>query len=240
MLRRYAPRLTWNVVLATEIPESQLCKEISETFGVRLLELPMTATGFLESRLWALKALQGTYKYCLPLQDDFILEGACDGEALAEAFNLMEVDPACASVRLMPCPGPKMISADWARWARLDPAADQYGFVFQATLWKTEACLKWYERITDILELAAPKATTDPKVRRDIEIAQNIAENGTGQKEFWKWSAERGEYHLAWVRRGSWPNAVYLSPFPYRPTAIVRGSVEPWVHELLRREGIKI
>ena len=98
--------------------------------------------------------------------------------------------------------------------------------------------MKWYEHIVGILELMAPKATSTPSKRREVELTQNIAENGLGQTEFWKWTEERGEHHLAWVRKGAWPNAVYLSPFPYRPTAIVRGSVEPWVYELLKREQI--
>jgi hypothetical protein len=234
MLRRYAPSLVWDVVLATEVPDDPVCQDLAGRLGVTLLTI--TETGFLESRREALSKLKN-YAFCLPLQDDFLLEMACDGAALREAFQLMEDDPACVSVRLMPCPGPKMAGG---RWAPLDPSVDTYGFVFQATLWRTEACLKWYEHITAVLESRYPAATTLESKRRNVEIVQNIAENSIGQREFWAWTAKEGYRHLAWVRKGTWPNAVYLSPFPYRPTAIVRGSVEPWVYELALREGITL
>jgi hypothetical protein len=33
---------------------------------------------------------------------------------------------------------------------------------------------------------------------------------------------------------------VYLSPWPYRPTAIVHGRLEPWAAELGLREGVPL
>jgi hypothetical protein len=33
---------------------------------------------------------------------------------------------------------------------------------------------------------------------------------------------------------------VYLSPWPYRPTAIVQGRLEPWAAELGKREGVPL
>jgi hypothetical protein len=68
----------------------------------------------------------------------------------------------------------------------------------------------------------------------------NFAENADGQRFFWKFSHARGDVHLAWVRAGPWSNAVYLSPWPYRPTAIVQGKLEPWAAELGKREGVEI
>jgi hypothetical protein len=46
-----------------------------------------------------------------------------------------------------------------------------------------------------------------------------------------------GNIHLAWPREGAHPNAVYLCPWPYRPTAVVRGLFESWANELAKREG---
>ena len=54
--------------------------------------------------------------------------------------------------------------------------------------------------------------------------------------EFWKWSVEKKYGHIAFERAGPWKNAVFLSPFPYRPTAIVRGELEAWARELMERE----
>jgi hypothetical protein len=36
------------------------------------------------------------------------------------------------------------------------------------------------------------------------------------------------------------PNAVMLSPFPYRPTAVEKGKVGEWVYEFAKREGFTI
>jgi hypothetical protein len=46
--------------------------------------------------------------------------------------------------------------------------------------------------------------------------------------------------HVGWKRAGPWSNAVYMSPWPYRPTAIVQGRLEPWAAELGKREGVPI
>jgi hypothetical protein len=86
----------------------------------------------------------------------------------------------------------------------------------------------------------APKEVSSDIHRTQIEIRGNIAENSIGQGEFWKWSVIQKYVHIAWIRKGSWSNAVYLSPFPYRPTAIVKGKFEPWAQELAKREGFII
>ena len=33
------------------------------------------------------------------------------------------------------------------------------------------------------------------------------------------------------------PNGVYFSPWPYRPTAVVKGDLQQWAKDLIRREG---
>jgi hypothetical protein len=133
---------------------------------------------------------------------------------------------------------PKKPQSEMAAWWDLDRGHDEYGFVFQATLWRLDSCLAWYEAITDRLERMWPKATTPPARRREIEIGANFAENADGQRFFWELFEKRGERHMAWQRAGPWSNAVYLCPWPYRPTAIVRGRVEPWAEEMARREGM--
>ena len=240
MLRRYAPTLLWPIVLATEEPEHPVCQEVAKEHGVELLTLPKDKAGFLESRLAALNLLKDRFTYCFPLQDDFLLEMPMNAAAFQTLLKSMDATPSIVSARCMPCPGPKMPGPCFTElpgWKALDRAHDEYGFVFQATMWRTEACFEWYEQICKKLEEVCPKATSIPQERKKIEISANIAENSTGQREFWKWSAAKKYGHIAWERAGPWKNAVYLSPFPYRPTAIVRGQVEPWAVELMARES---
>ena len=240
MLRRYAPGLAWSLVLATEFPDDPICKAISAEHGVELIEIPFAAAGFIESRLVALQALQKRYKYCLPLQDDFILEMPMDATAIKDILAAMDTDRTISSARLMPCPGPAASDAVYRAtpigWKILSQEHDTYGFVYQATLWRTEEAVKWFQTVANYLESIAPKATTNSKQRVAVEVSWNIAENAEGQALFWKTFA--AEKHLAWIRQGKQPNAVYLSPFPYRPTAIVKGRLEPWASELAAREGI--
>jgi len=236
MLKRYTPDLKWDIVLATEVPEHETCKLIAEKYSVKLLEIPVEDSGFLASRRKALELLVDKYNYCIPLQEDFILEGYLNKGAFEQLFEYLSSDPSIVSARLMPCPGPVSQKEVYPYWAAISDG-DRYKFVFQATLWKTKACLEWYLRVCALLEVHAPLESVTPSRRHIIELVENIAENYIGQEEFSKWTAENSYKHLAWIRRGSWANAVYLCPFPYRPTAIVRGRLEPWANELAKREG---
>lgn len=243
LLRRYAPTCQWPIYFATEVPEDPLCKELVTTYGVRILPIPASRAGFLDSRCVALEQLRDTYTYCLPLQEDFLLEQPMNDLELAHLLIVMDADPRIASARLMPCPGPDPRDAAHpalGNWKVLSPSHDSMGFVFQATLWRTYACHEWYQTIVNELERIAPIGTTDPKQRKYLEITANLAENAQGQAKFWAWSRKHEHTHIAWVRRGPWPNAVYLSPFPYRPTAVVRGKLEEWAIEFGRREGFPL
>lgn len=228
-------------VLATEVPDHPICKEIAEKYGVEILPLDPKDAGFLDSRAAALRALdaQGKWEFVLPMQEDFLLDRR-DGDDWIRvgAMSQLKAGKGVASVRLMPCPGPKKPQSEAAAWWDLDKDYDEYGFVFQATLWRLDSCLAFYTAITERLERMWPKATTSPARRIDIEVRANFAENVDGQRFFWEFFARRGEKHMAWQRTGAWSNAVYLCPWPYRPTAIVKGKVEPWAIELAQREGM--
>lgn len=243
LIRRYAPTCQWTIYFATEVPDHPLCAELVETYGVRILSLPPEHAGFLESRRAALEQLREKHTYCLPLQEDFLLEQPMNDLELTRLLGTMDADPRIASARLMPCPGPDARDETHpvlTNWKVLTASNDSMGFVFQATLWRTAACHEWYETICKELERIAPVRTTDPKQRKYLEITANLAENARGQAKFWDWSRKQEHTHIAWIRRGPWPNAVYLSPFPYRPTAVVRGTLEEWAIELGRREGVPL
>jgi hypothetical protein len=230
LLKRYAPGLKMPLFLATEEPNHPTCKEVA-AMGVELIPLAKADAGFLDSRRAALEVLKPRYEYVLPVQEDFLLDRTPDSTALEAGLSLLKH---ATSVRLMPCPGPGGLALENApQWAHI-PESDTYSFTFQATLWKTADCCHWYTALCNKLEIEWPRATTPPQTRLHMEIRANFAENTEGQRFFREVS--KG-LHVGWRRAGSWSNAVYLSPWPYRPTAIVQGKLEPWAAEMAKREG---
>jgi hypothetical protein len=243
LVKRYAPFIE-NLFLATEVPEHPICAQVAKDHGVTLIPLDTRDAGFLASRAAALQqlTLSGKFLHVIPVQEDFLIDRVPDFGALVEARTIVEDSQGLiASARLMPCPGPKgatMVTRPL--WAGLTPGTDEYGFTFQATLWSLDACYAWYAALVKKLELEWPVATTSPEQRKHVEIRANFAENAEGQQFFWKFFKKRRQVHIGWVRSGPWSNAVYLSPWPYRPTAIVQGRLEPWAAELGKREGVPL
>ena len=76
----------------------------------------------------------------------------------------------------------------------------------------------------------------DPSYWRNIWFSLNIAEGKYGCQ----FTLRYPEKLLGIIRDGEYSNAVYRSPIPYRPTAIVRGKLEDWAKDLFKREGINI
>lgn len=244
LLRRYAAFLECGLFLATEVPDHPICKKVASDYGVTLIPLKEEEAGFLESRAAALEAiaLTGKYIYVLPMQEDFLLDRAPDFGSLVEATMIIDAAKGIiASTRLMPCPGPKgPLLESRENWASIRKGSDEYGFSFQATLWSLDACCHWYRALCTKLEKEYPKATTSVDRRRHVEVRENFAENAEGQRFFWEFFGARKQVHIGWLRAGPWSNAVYLSPWPYRPTAIVQGRLEPWAEELGKREGMPL
>jgi hypothetical protein len=244
LVRRYADFIPFTLILATEEPDHPICQQVAKDYGVELLPLKAAESGFLESRAAALRdlALTGRFLYVLPMQEDFLLDRTPDITYIVEAISILQgADGVIASLRLMPCPGTKgPVFKSMKSWGGLLPETDEYGFTFQATLWRLEDCCAWYGALCAKLEEEFPLASTSPDRRRQIEVSINYAENAEGQRFFWKFFKERRQVHLGWIRKGAWSNAVYLSPWPYRPTAIVKGRLEPWAAELGLREGVPL
>lgn len=241
LLRRYGgPQArSLHLFFATEQPEHPICQRLVAEFSVEILPLPSSEAGFLDSRRAALRMLQerGGFSFVLPVQEDFLVDRQPGWSDIEMAAAVMDADSAIVSMRLMPCPGPQRGEGSENAWVTLKEGADFYGFTFQATLWRLGAALDWYEAICGELERKWPAARTKPADRVFAEVRLNLAENADGQQLFWRLSAERGWSHGAWKRVGPWSNAVYLCPWPYRPTAIVKGVLEPWAAEMARREG---
>lgn len=222
LLQRYAT-MAWPIYIATEAPE------LLPQLDVKILRLPMEAEGFLDSRAEATRLLPPDIKYVFPIQEDFLLEGRPMTQEIAGAFEAL-ADEHVLSVRLMPCPGPKG-PVFYNEFKVLDFAIEMV-FTYQATLWKRDA----YQTFMNTL-LHRLKGKSQAEKNR-IAIKVNIAENADGQAILRDLFPDA--MHLSVIRQYPHPNAVYLCPWPYRPTAVVQGVLQPWALELANREGFQL
>jgi hypothetical protein len=234
MLKRYASELSWPIYLATEEPNHPLLQKLKIKFpSITIIPLTQEQEPFLESRVAAIESLPPSIDYIFPIQDDFLLEGRPITYVIEEAIDILEKNSLCSSLRLMPCPGPSEKDKLFKNtpWRILDFENDYLIFTYQATIWRRESYLKYMRSLLTLIPSYLSR-----KERNDMAIKTNIAEIQVGQNIL----REYKELHLAWPREGVHPNAVYLSPWPYRPTAIVRGKLEPWVLELAQREKVSL
>jgi hypothetical protein len=233
LLRRYAPTCQWQVYLATEEPTHPMLAELEETYNLQILPLSQEESGFLESRAAALRKLPSFIQYVLPMQEDFLLERTPTSQSISESVGLLDKDTQVASIRWMPCPGPVQTAKYISNFALLGEH-DTYKYVFQATLWRRSVVQDWFSKLVE--EFNKEFSPSMPmKERMFHQIRANYAENQKGQEKFWSWFGSLK--HLAWIRAHKAPNAVYLSPWPYRPTAVVNGRLEGWAIEMAKREG---
>jgi hypothetical protein len=229
LLERYAPNLKWPIYISTEVPENKTIKSLLHKYS-RVKVLQNQDDGFLESRAEAAYMLPSAIKYIFPIQDDFLLEGRPIEENIREALEILDELPHVSSMRLMPCPGPKGVplSSMRSKWFILDFNKEMV-FTYQATIWRREQYMNFMNACS-----ATTPANSTKAQRAHYAIKTNIAEIPAGQNILQGISGT----HLAFKREGSHPNAVYLCPWPYRPTAVVKGVLESWAVELAQRENI--
>ena len=231
LLRRYAPNLKWPVFLATETPNDPVCKMLEEKYDVKLLVLEKENSSFLTSRKRAIELLPKHIKFVLPMQEDFLLERFIDEDTINILNQFLTQDDNLISIRLMPCPGPNSNNFPYNNLLNITQEYDSYGFTFQATLWKRDSLQLWYNAIVKKID-EYPKNID----RKKLEVDINIAENSDGQKLFY--SLFKNKIVTGWPRAYKASNAVYHCPWPYRPTAIVKGVLQPFAKELAEREGV--
>ena len=239
LLRRYGAACRWPVYVASEVPTDPILLKSKEDSGVNILPLEMKDKYFLESRLAAVKALPKHIKYVFPIQEDFLLQGRPDTLALNEALHILDTDSTVASIRLMPCPGPKHDAANYKDSSYKQLRGEAFMFTYQATLWRREDYCLFFSALLEFPEDAfaakmPPNLTADQK-KKWLQVDINLAENGLGQSKFQEVLGTK--VHLAYPRAHPTPNAVYLCPWPYRPTAVEKGKLGQWVSEFAQREG---
>lgn len=244
MLRRWWPDCYYPIYLACDGDIT----EYKEQYKINIIEQEEDY-GFVEGRLDALEKLK-KYQFVIMLQDDFIIERYVDSKTLAKLASIMkdsykeeDATKHIACIRLMPCPGPE--GKEHPNGLREIEGACWCKFSFQASIWNRKYYIRFF---TDIIESVkknlyqshyrklADEIINDKKYWLKLWIKNNIAEGRYGANFTLKYP----EIFLGVIRDGPQSNAVYRSPIPYRPTAIVRGKLEDWAIELFKREGIKI
>jgi len=233
LVKRYAPEFNWPIYIASEVPDHPILNKCDAI----VTPLEQKDRFFIESRAAAIAALPPQIKYVFLMQDDFLLDRTPMYQQLQEALELMDTDLSLATVRLMPCPGP-MASAPIYRgqssWRSV--VGGQFMITYQATIWRREIA---YEFFSELAALPLPNMKgTEDQIKKHVQITLNSAENLTGQALFTKLFSTKT--HIGWVRKHTAPNAVYLSPWPYRPTAVERGVLQDWAKELIHREGFTL
>lgn len=237
MLRRYAPMIQWPVYFATEVPNDPVAKQLESEFNVKILPIPKEKAGFLESRHSALSLLPPEMNYVLPLQEDFLLDRTPDIPSLLDALYILDTDRYVSSLRLMPCPGPHESDSLYVKekpWKVLG-GKNIYIFTYQATMWRRMDLTIYLNTLLRSIQNDFGKRPEEEK--KYLALTSNIGENHYGQKVLKQCLPDTN--HLCWPRAHQHPNAVYLCPWPYRPTAVTRGRVEAFAEELFRREGVK-
>jgi len=229
LLCRYASSCEWPIYFATEEPEHKISIILKEKYGVNILILEKENSSFLTSRKRALELLPENIKYVIPMQEDFLLERYIDIKSIEESIEILDEEEKIFCARYMPCPGPHKDNINYrSKWKHISDK-DTYRFCFQASLWKRNECQEWYSAICD---------EVTKRGRKELELKMNIAENEIGQTLFL--SLFNNKSTIAYIREHKEPNAVYMSPWPYRPTAIIKGLLQPFAIELGQREGFKL
>lgn len=237
MIRRYAPMLKWPVYFATEHPDHDVTKRLASEFDVKILVLPQDKAGFLESRETALKMLPPEILYVLPLQEDFLLDRTPNVAMLEDALFIFDTDRSVSSLRLMPCPGPDPKDPPYVKekpWKILG-SQNNYIFTYQAALWRRMDLTIYFSTLLQSIQ--KDFGDRSESELKHIALTSNVGENHYGQGVLKKCLPDT--LHLCWPRAHPHANAVYLSPWPYRPTAVRRGMLEGFAEELFYREGVK-
>jgi len=241
-IRRYAPKLAnIPIFIATELrpTEGSHLESILSYRNTYHILLEAEESGFLESRLAGIGYLPDEFDFVLPLQEDFWLDRAPDYSRLDEAINILRADPKIKSLRLMPSPGPHEDDRVYKGPFKILGNNDVYKFTFQATLWRVEIYKKFLERILMVASKDFHESGLPVTDWAKYCIRANVAENLKGQEIFSEFM-NANSLHLSIEREHQNKNAVYLAPWPYRPTAVVLGSLEPWAKEFAKREGFRL
>jgi len=188
-------------------------KKLKDKFDINVFET-VDDLGFFQGYRFVLNKIKDQFRNAILLQDDFLIEKEVDVKFISKCVNIMNNDEKIGFIRLMPCPGPKgnRIQYDDISLGeiRRDGELPMFSFSCQAALYNVEFYLKLMNTI---------KNFNMPASQLERELSNEI-------KKF-------DNQLLGFIRKSSHPDAVYNSPIPYRPTAIVGGKLEEWAKKLI-------
>lgn len=241
LLRRYAAKLDWPIYLATEEYANGTIIECVLKHKIQLLKLDSRESDFFSSRAAAMRLLPESIQYVLPLQDDFLLERpGVDLSAFEDAVCILDMYPEVQSLRLMPCPGARgRETLEGTKWIHLKPENGDMMFCYQATIWRRQVYLDFMKEMLNYTRQQLPEFGPGSKEWSRFAVDSNPAELHIGNDALAR-VCPPNSVHVCWLRHAAWANAVYWCPFPYRPTAVVKGVFQPWAKELLQREGFRV
>ena len=232
LLKRYASNMKWPIYLATEDFINPIIVNLKKNFDINIIEIEEKNASFISSRKRGLELLPNSIKYVYMMQEDFLLERYVNSAEITQSLTIMDNNELILSMRYMPCPGPSEHNLPYkGNWKFLTRQHDTYLFCYQATMWRRKECLEWYAILENKVQSMNFKNSVE---KNNYEIRYNIAENSEGQQLFFMSFPSKA--HLGYIRAHSFSNAVYMCPWPYRPTAIVQGKLQPFAIELAQRE----
>lgn len=230
LIRRYASSLEWPIFLASSSLK-QFHITALEILKIHVIEQTVQENAdFIKSRIHALDKLK-EFNNVLLLQEDFLLDRAPMYSALDEAVRILQEDASVKCVRLMPCPAPTGLPYNNGQttnpWSIIDPTQKAY-FSFQAAIWNIEWLGIFFERLLLDFQKIEGKISAN-----EYWLLVNPAEKTVGMEI----ALDIGGKFIGYERKGNWPNAVFLSPWPYRPTAVEKGNIQSWASDFFEREG---
>jgi len=171
--------------------------------------------GFLEGYRYLCKKYMDKYSHFILLQDDFLIERTVNQEIISKYENILFENENIGFIRMMPCPGPKGEQKMFGdvKLGKINKNED-YSFSYQTSFWN----LKYFYDFTAPSEFR----WDDFNMSKKMIIDKSGKENWGFIRPFKEW------------------NAVYESPIPYRPTAILKGKVMDWAKPLIISKKRKI
>ena len=165
-----------------------------------------------------------TYEYLLDfvktptvilLQEDFLIERPVNKELINDLIETFKTHKDIGYIRCTPCPGPKGNAIQYPKvmLGLFHPQQD-YLFSFQATIWRVSflsQLLQGYQHRSTILNI---------------------------EKDLTQLLSRTSHKLLGIIRTDNSPDGVFQSPIPYRPTAIIKGQIQPWAIELIKKHQI--
>ena len=165
-----------------------------------------------------------TYEYLLDfvktptvilLQEDFLIERPVNKELINDLIETFKTHKDIGYIRCTPCPGPKGNAIQYPKvmLGLFHPQQD-YLFSFQATIWRVSflsQLLQAYQHRSTILNI---------------------------EKDLTQLLSRTSHKLLGIIRTDNSPDGVFQSPIPYRPTAIIKGQIQPWAIELIKKHQI--